>query len=104
MTFDLTTEEKQTIARIADEPFYWLRQMVPELKNSEDEFFDLLDQMKASWEEARVNRINLCFVLELNPTSDAVSNNVSQVAQLQKKQNEANSRLIFSIDIKGSVI
>jgi hypothetical protein len=103
MTFDLTSEEKQTIARIADEPFYWLRQMVPELKSSEDEFFDLLDQLKASWEEARVNRINLCFVLELNPTSDAGSNNISQVAQLQKKQNESNSRLIFSIDIKGSV-
>jgi hypothetical protein len=104
MTPDLTKEERQTLARIADEPFYWLRQVLPELKDSEDLFFDLLDQLKASWGEARKYRINLCFILELVETDpNKALYRVSEVAALQKHQNDSSSKLVFSIDLRGNV-
>jgi hypothetical protein len=105
MSRDLSNDEKRTLTRMANEPFFWLRKLVPEVKPWEDEFFDLLDYLKASWQEARQNRINLCFMVEWTQISpSAALSHVRNVAQLQKKQNAANSTLVFSIDVTGNVI
>jgi hypothetical protein len=105
MSRELTKDEKRTLTRMANEPFFWLRKLVPEVKQWEDQFFDLLDHLKASWQEARGNRINLCFMLEWTQVGpEAALSHVRNVVQLQKKQNAANSTLVFSIDLSGNVI
>jgi hypothetical protein len=104
MTVEITNEHKHFLSRLADEPFYKLRKLIPE--DSEDAFFDLLDRLKASWQEARRTRINLCFVLDLDPTPSPLTGqyDITQVEALQKKQNAANSTLVFVIDVQGNVI
>ena len=102
MKSTLTDEERRVLTRIADEPFYLLREMIP--RESEDSFFDLLDQLKVSWQEAQKTRINICFVLDLDSSAITVTGyKISDVSQLQRRQNDSNSRLAFIIDVQGNV-
>lgn len=104
MTYSLTNEHKHILSRLVDDPFYTLRKQIPEY--SEVSFFDLLDRLKASWQEAKKTRINLCFVLDLDPTPSPLAGqyDITQVQALQKRQTASNSRLVFIIDVHGNVI
>jgi hypothetical protein len=105
MGLGLTQEEQSLLRRVAQEPFYWVRKHVPEVKQWEDEFFDLLDRLKAIWEQSRINRINLCFMLKwelVMPSQGTYT--FSDFINLQAKQNSTGSRLIFEIDLKGSIV
>lgn len=101
----LSTDELNKIQRLAEEPFYWVRGIVPEVKEWDDEFFDLIDKIKQIWDQAKQTRINLAFELKWEIEKgelDALT--IFDIPTLQGKQNGSNSTLIFQVDLKGKVI
>lgn len=106
MAKNLTPEEQRKLARIAQEPYQWVRNQAPELMNEwDDEFFDLVDEIKGLWQQARTSRISLAFVLrwEISNVNSSIGI-VQDISFLQKKQNQANSTLLFEIDLTGKVV
>jgi hypothetical protein len=103
---DLSPEEKKVLRRIADEPRYWVQQFFPDLQQEhQDKFFDLVDRLKALWQEARETRIDLCFALRIveQPTL-AASPTIRDVMQLQTLQQNGGARLVFELDLNGQVV
>ena len=101
----LSPEEQRLMKRVADEPFYWVRENCPEVKRWDDEFYDLVDNIKDVWEQCRVTRVDLCFILKLDmTTTSSTTKTIQDYTELQKKQNLAHSHLVFEIDIVGKVI
>lgn len=105
MAAGLSIEEKHRLRKVANEPLWWVRERVPELKSWEDEFSDLMDNLKAVWEQCRLTRIDLCFILrwEIVPSSTSTVS-IHEFQDLQRKQNLSNSTLIFEIDLEGKII
>ncbi len=105
MSSTLSADERHTLKRVTENPFWWLREQVPEAREWDDELFDLIDRIKAIWKECRIYRINLCFVLKLDIVAyPTAASNISDFKDLQKRQNLSGSTIIFEIDLKGSVI
>jgi hypothetical protein len=105
VTAGLSLEEKRRLRKVANEPVWWVREHVPELKSWEDEFSDLIDNLKAIWEECRLTRVNLCFILRWDIVSPSASiPSIQEFKELQRKQNLSNSSLIFEIDMEGKII
>lgn len=91
--------------RVADEPFYWVRENCPEVKPWDDEFYDLVDNIKDVWEKCHVSRVDLCFILKLEITTKTGSTKtIRDYTELQKRQNHAHSYLVFEIDLTGNII
>ena len=105
MISKLSSDERRVLTRIAHEPFYWLRKNFPEVKECEDDLFDLIDVIKHVWAGSRQHRINLCFALQLS-AEDAkpTSLSIHDYTTLQKRQNSHNSTLVFLVDLKGNVV
>jgi hypothetical protein len=101
----VTTEEQRLMDRVADEPFYWIRKNVPEVKNWEDEFSDLVDHIKDVWDKCRITRINLCFIIKwtLSPRT-SYTQSIDDYLALQKRQNDVGSTLIFEIDLNANIV
>ncbi len=105
MRSNLSVDELHILKRLAGEPFFWVRQLAPEVKAWDDEFYDLVDTIKQVWDQSKQNRINLAFALKLEigrAESDAAT--IRDFSTLQHKQNASNSTLIFQIDLAGKVI
>jgi|SRR5215213_5250015 len=99
-----TSEEATKLKRVGDEPWYWLRENVPEVGPWEREFYDLLENIKVLWEQYRVNRINLAFLVNWSTASTSSgSQHIKDVSMIQKKQNAGNSQFIFEINLEGFV-
>ena len=47
MRSTLSTDELRNLRIVAEDPFYWARVLVPEIKEREDEFYDLVDTYEA---------------------------------------------------------
>jgi len=101
----ISDEEKQFFNRVANEPFFWIRKYVEEVKHCEEEFFSLVDTLKRIWEECRIYRIDLGFALRIcieeNPQTSLT---ISDYKKLQKQQNESNSTLIYEVDLVGNIL
>jgi len=106
MAKSLTLEEQRRLDRIAQEPYQWIRTEAPEeVKEWDDELFDLVDKIKGIWQQSRAARINLAFVLRWENTDASSSiGRIQDLAFLQKKQNESNSSLLFEIDLAGKIV
>jgi hypothetical protein len=101
----LTIEEKQTLNRIADEPRYWIQRHFKDLHvDRADEFFDLVDRLKAVWAAARNNRIDLCFALTIQPEKAASGLSIASHPELQRQQLDSGNQLIYEIDLKGNIL
>jgi hypothetical protein len=105
MNSNLTADEQRTLRRIAEDPFFWVRKLVPEAREWEDELYDLIDRIKAIWEECRIYRVNLCFALKIDIVAcPTATSSIHDFEDLQKRQNLSGSTIIFEIDLNGSVI
>jgi len=106
MAKSLTAEEHLRIRRLAQEPYHWVKKLVPELmKMWDDEFFDLVDTIKDVWQKSIKNRINLTFVLRWEIADAApTANTIHDVSVLEQRQNKSNSTLLFEIDLAGKVV
>lgn len=105
MTSKVTAEETIRLKRVADEPWYWLRENVPEVAQWEKDLYAFLESVKVVWQEYRTNRINLAFLVNWSkstPPTGAL--NINDVASIQQVQNAANSRLIFEVDLAGGIL
>jgi hypothetical protein len=102
----LTPDEKKTLRRIADDPTYFIRYYFKELESkSHDGFFDLMDRLKAVWQDIRETRIDLCFVLNLEPAQGTIATQaIEDAAALQNSQQQAAGKRVFEIDLAGNVI
>jgi hypothetical protein len=102
----LPSEERTILNRIGDEPRYWIRQYFSELQSAHhDAFFDLLDRLKALWEESRSTRIDLCFVLRLSPVESTTPPHIiTDLIGLQREQQAANGQAVFEIDLQGKIV
>jgi hypothetical protein len=105
MRSTLSTDELRNLRIVAEDPFYWARVLVPEIKEREDEFYDLVDNMKRLWEQSKPARINLAFAIKWEPaTLGSEMKTMDDLSILQRKQVEAHSSLIFEIDLAGRVV
>jgi len=105
MSSGLSREERRALRLIADNPFFWIRKQVPEAREWEDELYDLIDNIKAVWEECRTSRVNLCFALRFDVVDPSITvPSIHDFTNLQKRQNLCNSTLVFEIDLRGNVI
>ncbi len=105
MSSDISKELRRKIDLIAQQPFYWIRKNIPEARVWEDELYDLIDRLKALWQEARLSRINLCLLLKWQKTDrDGREHSIEDLPELQKIQNASGSKLIFLIDLDGTII
>lgn len=105
MTSKPTNEEATRLKRVADEPWYWVRENVAEVAHWENELHVLLESVKVVWQEYRINRINLAFLIKWTKSSPPIGTlTMSDVAAIQKQQNAANSQLIFEVDLDGNVL
>lgn len=105
MTSKPRPEEAILLKQVSDEPWYWLRETMPEARQWEKDLYSLIEVVKVVWEEYRINRINLAFLIKWsksNAPSGAI--NIKDVALLQKQQNSSNSQLIFEVDLEGNVL
>lgn len=101
----LSPEEQHHIKRISRQPYLWLREFQPELKQWEADLFDLIDKLKAVWEKSRELRVNLCFALQLDIVDNpSTSLTIHNYLELQKRQNACGSTLIYVIDLHGNVV
>lgn len=102
----LPPEERIILDRIGNEPRYWIRQYFSELQSAHhDTFFDLLDRFKALWEDSRLIRIDLCFVLRLNPSESTVPpHTIADLIGLQREQQAAKHRSVFEVDLNGQIV
>src|SRR5438105_3454299 len=100
----LSPEERRILRRIADEPTYWIRQYFPELQSTyHDVFFELVDRLKALWQNVRPTRIDLCFALRMEITQGCPQT-IDDTMELQRLQQEANRRRVFEIDLAGNIV
>lgn len=102
----LPPEERIILTRIGNEPRYWIRRYFSELQSAHhDTFFDLLDRFKALWEESRLTRIDLCFVLRLDSVgSTTPPHTITDLIGLQREQQAAQYRAVFEVDLQGKII
>jgi len=102
---NLSNEDLQTVKRLSKEPYFWIRKIMPEVKDYEDDLFDLIDKLKGVWEDCSAERIYFSFALTLEEKHDTTQGlTISNYQELQKRQLSANGQLIFEIDLKGQIV